>query len=352
MNALIVTEIGQPVTLTTTRAIHAPGPSQVQIRVTVAGLNPHDQKCRDGGFLIADKLPAVLGMDVVGRVVAVGEGVTRYAVGERVVMQSSLEAGNPQNALQEYAVVDVDLSAAVPASVSDDGAATLPCNVIAPLVALFGPHTLAFPAPWTAAASHFDYAAQTLLVVGGGTSCGKLGVQLARLAGVGRIVVVGGDAALLRSYGATHVVSRHGGDATVLASIRDIVADELVYAYDAYNEAPGQHLALNALSRTKRGVLARLLTTGDPDPDRIHPKAQGYEVRNVYGSSHLYRDLAGAFWARLSGYLADGRIQPLTSFEAFESGLDADKVNEVLDRYRDGKTVVKPHFHISATLDK
>ncbi|KAK5064982.1 hypothetical protein LTR84_000817 [Exophiala bonariae] len=347
MNALIVTDIGKPVTLTKSRDIPTPGPSQVQIQVTVAGVNPHDQKCRDGGFLIADKLPAVLAMDVVGRVTTVADGVTKYSVGDRVVAQSSLEAGNPQNGLQQYAVVDVDLSARIPDSVSDDGAATLPSNIIAPLVALFSADTLGFPAPWTSAAAGFDFAGQTLLVIGGGTSCGKLGVQLAKLAGIGRIVVVGGDKALLASYGATHVVSRHGGEEKVLASIRDVVGDDLIYAYDAYNVAPNQHLALNALSNTKRGVLARLLTTGDPDADKIHSKAQGYEVRNVYGSSHMYRELAEAFWTRLPEYLADGRIKPLTSFEVFEPGLDADKVNYVLDRYRDGETVVKPHFHIS-----
>ena len=45
--ALLVTEIGKPVILTTDRPIPRPGPNQVQLKVSVAGLNPHDQRGRD-----------------------------------------------------------------------------------------------------------------------------------------------------------------------------------------------------------------------------------------------------------------------------------------------------------------
>ena len=45
--ALIVTEVGKPVTLVQGRAIPEPGPKQIQLKVKVAGINPHDQKARD-----------------------------------------------------------------------------------------------------------------------------------------------------------------------------------------------------------------------------------------------------------------------------------------------------------------
>lgn len=346
MNALVVTEVGKPLTLTT-RQVQPPGPSQVQIRVTVAGLNPHDQKCRDRGFLIADRLPAVLANDVVGRVTAVGKGVTKYKVGDRIFTQGNSSPGSPQNGLQEYAVEDVDFSAKIPASMSNDQAATLPSNLLAPMVAFFHADTLNFPAPWAETASGFDYAGKTVLIIGGGSNCGRLGVQVAALAGIGRIIVVGGDQAELESYGGTHVLSRHGGEDSILARIHDVVGDDLIYVYDAVNRPSEQHLGVNALSNTKRGVLARLVTSSLPDETKIRPKTAGYDVKNVYGSSHLHPEFATALWSRLPGYLEDGRIKPLTRFEVFESGLDADKVNEVLDRYRDGKRVFQPHFHIS-----
>ncbi|KEF60970.1 uncharacterized protein A1O9_02534 [Exophiala aquamarina CBS 119918] len=348
MKALVVTEVGKPLTLITNRQIHHPGPSQVQIRVTVAGVNPHDQKCRDRGFLIADRLPAVLANDIVGRVTASAEGVAKYSLGDRIFTQGSSGSGSTQNGLQQYALVDVDFSAKIPASISDDEAATLPSNLLAPVVAFFHTDTLNFPPPWTPAASRFDYASQTVLIIGGGSNCGRLGVQVAALAGIGRIVVVGGEQAELESYGATHVLSRHGSEESILARVYDVVGDDLVYAYDAVNDPSEQHLGVNALSYTERGALARLVTSGPPDDTKIRPKPAGYDVKNVYGSSHLYREFARQFWDMLPGYLVDGKIKPLTHFEVFEEGLDADKVNEVLDGYRDGKRVVQPHFHVSA----
>jgi NADPH:quinone reductase len=56
----------------------------------------------------------------------------------------------------------------------------------------------------------FDCRSQTLSVVGGGSSCGEFAVQVARLMGLGRIVVVAGKGndKELRGYGATDVIDR------------------------------------------------------------------------------------------------------------------------------------------------
>lgn len=115
--ALLVKEIGKPLVLVHDRLIPKEGPGQVQIKVTVAGksqtrrnmaalsffgflllrlyshnklgLNPHDQRSRDTGLLIEDKLPAVLSKDVVGTVSQVGDGVTNLRVGDRVMSLGS-----------------------------------------------------------------------------------------------------------------------------------------------------------------------------------------------------------------------------------------------------------------------
>lgn len=346
--AVMVTEVGKPLSLTTSRAVPQPGPSQVLLRVTVAGLNPHDQKSRDIGLFVASHLPAVLANDVVGRVVALGDGVTKYSVGDRILSQADFKPGSLQDGLQEYAVADVDFSTKIPAAISDDGAATLPTNIIAPLVALFHESTLNIPAPWDPRAASFDYAGTTLLIMGGGSNCGRFGVQLASLAGIGTIVVVGGDEGELKSYGATHVVSRFAADeAQLVDNIRAIVGDDLVYAYDPINPAATQHVALNALSHSKRGTMARLLPVGNPDETKVHAKQAGYDVKNVFGSSHARPDVAKPFWDRLPGYFEAGKIKPLKNVEVVEPGLDADKVNDLLDRYKAGKKVVKTHFHVS-----
>ncbi|KAG8167140.1 hypothetical protein KVR01_002829 [Diaporthe batatas] len=320
--ALIVTEISKP--------------------VKVAGINPHDQKARDHGLFISESLPAILTNDVVGTVTKLGEGASGVAVGDRVVTQPGFAPGSTQNGLQEFAVADVGAFSKVPEGTSDDEAATLPTNIIAPLVALFG--VLKIPAPWTAEAKGFDYKGTTLLVVGGGSNCGRFGVQLAKLAGIGRIVVVGGNEAELKGLGATHVLDRHGGHDAVLARIGKVVGDDLVYAYDAVSPPEDQVVALNALSSTKRGALARLLPLGPVDESKVVGKTAGFEVRDTFGSSQANPELAGGFWERLPGFLQEGKIKP-TAF-VVKQGLTAENVNEVLDAYRDGKAVRKTHIHI------
>lgn len=340
--ALVVTELRKPVTLVHDHPIPEPTAQQIQLKVKVAGINPHDHKARDYGLFIADNLPAVLTNDVVGTVTKVGSGVSGIAVGDRVVTQPGFAHGSVQNGLQEYAVADAGAFAKIPEGTTDDEAATLPTNIIAPLVALF--KELRFPAPWSPEARGFDYAGATLLVIGGGSNCGRFGVQLAKLAGIGRVVVVGGSEAELRGLGATHVLDRHGGDDAVLARIRDVVGDELVHAYDAINDVEHQVLGLNALSSTRKGTLARLLPLGPVDETRVVGKKAGFEVRDTYGSSQANPELAAGFWERLPGFLEAGKITP-TAY-VVKQGLTPENVNEVLDAYRDGKPVKKTHIHI------
>jgi NADPH2:quinone reductase len=206
---------------------------------------------------------------------------------------------------------------------------------------------LDLPAPWiSASASVSSLTDSFILIVGGGSNCGRFATQLARLTGFGTIVVVGGNESELISFGATHVVERHGGHDTVLERIRAIAGDDLIYAFDAYNAPNEQHLAINALSNLKQGKLARLVwSRGSVQEDMIREKAKGYELKNVLGISHLKPDVATPFWQHATEYLALGKIKPLEFVSV--QGLDVDKVNEVLDAYRDGKRVVQTHFRVS-----
>lgn len=340
--ALLVTEVGKPVVFTTDHPIPLPGAKQIQIRVSVAGLNPHDYKSQ-GYNLFKDTLPSILSNDVVGKVTKLGDGVAGVAVGDRVVSHAGFAPGSQQNGLQEYAIADVGAFTKIPDSVSDDEAATLPTNIIAPLVGLFS--TLKIPAPWTREAKDFDYAGTTLLVIGGGSSCGKFAVQLAKLAGIGQIVVVTGSAEeQLKKWGATHIIDRHGGDDAVLGRIRDVVGDDLFYVFDAISPPEEQILALNALSSHTKGALARLLPIGPVDESKVLGKKAGFEVRDVFGTSQAWPELCGEFWSRVPEYLETGKIEPLQY--VVKDGLDAVYVNEVLDAYRDGKSVTKPHIHL------
>ncbi|RDW58744.1 hypothetical protein BP6252_13220 [Coleophoma cylindrospora] len=343
--ALVVTEVGKPLQLVTDRPVPQPGPNQVLLKVTVAGLNPHDEKARDAGLFIANNLPAVLANDVVGVVEALGPQVSKYQLGDRVLSHAGFDGAFLQNGLQEYALSDIGASFKIPDSVSDDEAATLPTNIIAPLFGLFAQNGgIGIPAPWTPEAKAFDYPGTTLLIIGGGTSNGKFAVQLAKLAGIGKIVVFGGPVEELKSYGATVVLDRHGGYDSALKRILQEVGDDLLYAFDTVNMPEGQILGLNALSSSRKGKMARLVPRGPVDETKVVGKKAGFELINVFGSSQANPDLAYPFWERVPQFLTEGKLKPLPF--TVKNGLTAENVNEVLDRYRDEKPVVKPHIHI------
>jgi NADPH:quinone reductase-like Zn-dependent oxidoreductase len=68
--------------------VHQPGPGQLLLKVKATALNPVDWKIQKYGIFVND-FPAVLGTDLAGDVVALGEGVTKFSVGDRVYVHLS-----------------------------------------------------------------------------------------------------------------------------------------------------------------------------------------------------------------------------------------------------------------------
>ena len=86
MRALVNTKAGGPEVLQVQqRPEPLPQPGQVLVRVKRAGLNFADIQARVGLYPDAPKFPAVMGYEVSGLVEALGNGVTTFAKGDRVV---------------------------------------------------------------------------------------------------------------------------------------------------------------------------------------------------------------------------------------------------------------------------
>src|SRR4051794_14927018 len=104
MKALVANNYGTPVELALAD-IPTPsaGPGQVLVRVEAAALNPFDLALTSGAMreMIPLSFPFVIGMDAAGTVAAVGEGVTRFAVGDPVLGWSGFTSGTAA----EYAVI-------------------------------------------------------------------------------------------------------------------------------------------------------------------------------------------------------------------------------------------------------
>jgi NADPH:quinone reductase-like Zn-dependent oxidoreductase len=87
MRAVSLDRFGGPEVLTEVqRPVPVPLPTEIRVRVTAAGVNPVDWKTRVGQGMapVLGDPPLVLGWDVAGVVDAVGAGVTRFTVGDRV----------------------------------------------------------------------------------------------------------------------------------------------------------------------------------------------------------------------------------------------------------------------------
>ena len=67
--------------------VPTPGPGQILVRHHAVGLNFIDTYHRSG--LYPMKMPVVLGLEAAGVVEALGDGVTRFAVGDRVAYNGS-----------------------------------------------------------------------------------------------------------------------------------------------------------------------------------------------------------------------------------------------------------------------
>ena len=88
-----------------------PGPGEVLVRVVASAINPLDVKILAGTAEHARQaLPTILGIDVAGIVVAVGDGTTKFQEGDAVYGMAGGVGGCP-GSLAEYIAADARLLA-------------------------------------------------------------------------------------------------------------------------------------------------------------------------------------------------------------------------------------------------
>ena len=89
--------------------IGAAGPGEVQLRVHATGLCHSDLSARHGTMPVS--LPAVLGHEAAGEIVAVGTGVTHVAPGDNVVVAAVPPCGRCSFCLRGSAYLCVNFAA-------------------------------------------------------------------------------------------------------------------------------------------------------------------------------------------------------------------------------------------------
>src|SRR5690606_22529398 len=66
------------------RPVPVPGPSELLVRVKAAGVNRPDVMQRKGQYPPPPGAPDIPGLEIAGEVVALGDKVTRWKIGDRV----------------------------------------------------------------------------------------------------------------------------------------------------------------------------------------------------------------------------------------------------------------------------
>jgi len=223
MKAMVMTAVGGPEVLEL-RDLPEPAitrPTQIKVRLRAAGVNPVDTKIRSRGLLFPGaELPAVLGCDGTGEVVAVGEQVTRFKAGDAVWFCHG-GLGREQGNYAEYTVIDEWLAEPKPSSVSFAEAAAAPLVLITAWEALCGRCCL--------------QEGQPVLVHAGAGGVGHVAIQLARLWGarIAATVSSSAKADFVRALGAEEVI--------------DYRQQDVVAAVNAWTDGRGADVVLDTV---------------------------------------------------------------------------------------------------------
>jgi NADPH2:quinone reductase len=196
MRALQQTSLNGPqdLRLITDAPVPRPGPGEVLIRVTAAGVNFVDIFQARGTFAGGPRPPYLAGIEGAGEVTAVGEGVTDPRPGTHVI-GVAITGG----AFAEYLVLPAAAAVPVPAGWADEQALGLVVNWPTALAALkpLGGIT----------------AGQTVLIHAAAGATGQAAVTMAKHYGATVIAAAAtGKHEVVRALGADHVIDSHATD--------------------------------------------------------------------------------------------------------------------------------------------
>ncbi|CEL52637.1 Zinc-type alcohol dehydrogenase-like protein C2E1P3,01 OS=Schizosaccharomyces pombe (strain 972 / ATCC 24843) GN=SPAC2E1P3.01 PE=3 SV=1 [Rhizoctonia solani AG-1 IB] len=314
------------------RPTPVPQKNQALVKVTAAAINPVDWKIIDYGIFV-EKFPAILGTDGAGIIEAVGPEVTNFKVGDKVFFQGQY-GYDDETTFQEKTIVETDIISKIPDNITEDQASTIPLAAITAAILLFQKTGIDLPSNGPTATG------KGVLILGGSSSVGQFAVQLARIAGFSPIVTTASATHkdFLKSLGATRIFDRNVDAKTIQSAFSSPVA----LAIDAISADSTQELAYEVLT-TPSPVSSAHLALVLPPADSVKEKNSGNQVtvHNVFGSSHMFRDLSVPFWQNVGQWIKDGKFVPNRVQVA--GGLAA--LPEALDASRKGVSGVKIVIH-------
>ncbi|GHO62460.1 NADPH:quinone reductase [Ktedonobacter sp. SOSP1-52] len=227
---------------------------EVLVRVRAAGINPVDYVSRAHGLILStgtSVLPYVVGWDISGEVVGLGEGVTQFAVGDKVYGMPRFP--HEAKAYSEYITSPVADLALKPRSLSHAEAAGIPLAALTAWQSLFE-------------VAHLQ-AGQTILITGGAGGVGHYAIQLAKWKGARVITTTSTrNVDFVRSLGADVAIDYTRESLTETVKDVDVVLDTI-----------GEDVLRGSFKVVKRGGIVVSL------PGHKGVKAVGEELAPQYG---------------------------------------------------------------------
>lgn len=274
----------------------------VVVKIAATSVNTVDTMIRAMGsdLPLSPALPAVLGMDFAGTITELGQGVTDFSVGDEVYGCAGGLA-DLQGALAEFMLVDAQLIALKPKSISMREAAALPLVAITAYEGLVRAGVTA---------------GQKVLVQGGAGGVGHVAVQLAKHFGADVYTTISNDktAEIVKGYGATPINYRTETVEDYVAAHTNGAGFDVVYdtVGGANMTASFAAAALNAQVITTSSLLALDLAPAHFKGLSLHVVFMLLPM--LYNQK---RDAHGDILAKLAAIIDAGSLRPLLDAQAF-----------------------------------
>lgn len=317
------------------------GPGEVVVRVRAVAVNPVDAITGPLRRIVTPWLryPTVLGTDVAGEVVEVGDGVTRVRPGDRVLGYAAGQErarNNPaEGAFQHNVKVLERVCSPIPDHVSFERAAVLPLGLSTAAAGLFELDQLGLACPTAAPQPRDD----VVLVWGASTSVGCNAVQLARASGFTVLATAGTrNHELVRSLGAEAVFDYRNTD------VDQEIVTALGHRQLAGTLAIGPGSLTHALRIARRTAGTKRIASVYPDPltkaRALIARTRGIHVSSIWGGTPVQSAVGPAIFRDfLPGALQARQFRPAP--EPIIAGNGLQDLPSALQRLRSGVSAAK-----------
>jgi NADPH2:quinone reductase len=285
---------GPEVLLPETRAVPAPGPGEILVKVVAAGVNRPDVAQRSGVYPPPPGASDLPGLEIAGEVVAVGSGTSKHKIGDKVM---SLVAGG---GYAQYCIAQDAQAMAVPAALSMLEAGAVPETLMTVWHNVFERGAL--------------QAGETLLIHGGSSGIGTMAIQLAKAFGAKVIVTVG-------SQEKADACRKLGADRAINYKTEDFVAEVKTATAGAganliLDMVGGDYVERNYDAAAVDGRVVQIATLGGPkanvNVDKLLVKRLHHTGSTLRPRSNADKAaMVAAIEAKVMPLLREGRVKPL-----------------------------------------